>query len=116
MASVQTGIDGLQLQSKQTGEDTEQLLRVTTRGHKDAAIIKILAQIATMFLPASLIAVSRLKQCHRYITNVDVVHFQLNDVQQFQQQCFKRRPVLCYHGSAATGHSVTPHISRKVPT
>jgi Na+/pantothenate symporter len=58
MASVQTGIAELQLQSRQTGLNTDQLLRVTTKGHKDAAKIKILAQIATMFLPASLITVS----------------------------------------------------------
>jgi len=113
MASVQTGIQELQLQSRQTGDDTEQLLQATTRGHRDAAKIKILAQIATMFLPASLLAVSRLRQCHRYITNVDIVHFQLNHVQQFQQQCFKCWPVLCYYYSAAASHSVAPRISRK---
>jgi hypothetical protein len=58
MATVQTGIAELQLQSGQTCLDTGRLLRVTTQGHKDATVIKILAQIATMFLPASLMAVN----------------------------------------------------------
>ncbi len=58
MTHIDTGIADLQQQSKQTCQDTDQLLQVTTQGHKDSVTIKILAQIATMFLPASLIAVS----------------------------------------------------------
>jgi len=56
MATIQTGMAELQLKSGQTCLDTGRLLRVTTQGHKDATIIKILAHIATMFLPASLMA------------------------------------------------------------
>ncbi|KAH7117526.1 hypothetical protein EDB81DRAFT_818724 [Dactylonectria macrodidyma] len=56
IATIETGIAGLQLQSRQTSQDTASSLQITTQGHKDAIIIKTLAQIATMFLPASLIA------------------------------------------------------------
>ncbi|KIN02911.1 hypothetical protein OIDMADRAFT_52734 [Oidiodendron maius Zn] len=55
-ATIQTGIAELQLKSVQTCLDIGQLLQVTMQGHKDAATIKILAQISTMFLPASLTA------------------------------------------------------------
>ena len=56
-------INVIQLQSKQTGHDTDSLLRTITGGQKDAKTIKLLAQIATMFLPASLIAVSTPPSC-----------------------------------------------------
>jgi Mg2+ and Co2+ transporter CorA len=58
MATIQTGIAELQLQSRKTGLDTASLLKITTQGHKDGFIIKVLTQIATVFLPASLVAVS----------------------------------------------------------
>lgn len=58
MARVQTGISELQGQSSRTVRNTDRLLHVTMEGQKDAAIVKILAQIATLYLPASLIAVS----------------------------------------------------------
>lgn len=54
--TIQTGISTLQLQSGQTGLNMAGLLHITTQGQKDAMTIKILAQIATLFLPASLIA------------------------------------------------------------
>lgn len=56
MATIQTGIAELQLQSRKTGLDTASLLKITTQGHKDGFIIKVLTQIATVFLPASLVA------------------------------------------------------------
>lgn len=52
---IQTGITELQQQSRHVRMDTASLLEITTKGHKDALTIKVLAQIATMFLPASLI-------------------------------------------------------------
>lgn len=54
---IQTGITELQQQSRHVRMDTASLLEITTKGHKDALTIKVLAQIATMFLPASLITV-----------------------------------------------------------
>jgi hypothetical protein len=62
VATIQIGITELQSQSRQACLDTDQLLRVTTQGHKDATTIKILAQVATMFLPATLMAVSPMLQ------------------------------------------------------
>ncbi|KAK4221299.1 hypothetical protein QBC38DRAFT_492315 [Podospora fimiseda] len=53
MATIRGVVAELKSQSK---NDTDQLLRVTTQGHKDAAIIKTLTQAATMFLPATLMA------------------------------------------------------------
>ena len=58
MAVIQTGITEIQLHSRQSSLGTTDLLQITTQGHKDALTIKVLAQITTMFLPASLIAVS----------------------------------------------------------
>ncbi|EJP60695.1 uncharacterized protein BBA_10357 [Beauveria bassiana ARSEF 2860] len=61
---MHTSIVSLQLQSQQTCQDTANLLKLSGDGLKDAAIAKILAQTATMFLPASLMAVSASKYYH----------------------------------------------------
>lgn len=51
-------ISVIQVQSNRTGLDTGYLRQIVTGGQKDAKVVKLLAQIATMFLPASLTAVS----------------------------------------------------------
>lgn len=53
---IQMSVFELQSQSRQTAQDTAGLLNATAKGHEDATKIKTMAQIATMFLPASLIA------------------------------------------------------------
>ncbi|KAJ3486616.1 hypothetical protein NLG97_g6577 [Lecanicillium saksenae] len=64
VATIHTSIVSLQLQSEQTCQDTANLLKISSEGVKDATIVKILAQTATMFLPASLIAVSASMDYH----------------------------------------------------
>ncbi|KAK3356291.1 hypothetical protein B0T25DRAFT_536434 [Lasiosphaeria hispida] len=54
--TIRMDITQIQLQLGQTCQDTGQLLRVSKQGHEDATKIKILGQVATLFLPASLIA------------------------------------------------------------
>ncbi|KAI1157642.1 hypothetical protein F5B18DRAFT_644278 [Nemania serpens] len=49
-------ISVIQVQSNRTGLDTGYLRQIVTGGQKDAKVVKLLAQIATMFLPASLTA------------------------------------------------------------
>ncbi|KAG6979696.1 hypothetical protein FocnCong_v010773 [Fusarium oxysporum f. sp. conglutinans] len=53
---TQMNISDLHLQSRYMSVDAQNLLQVTERGHRDAIIMKILAQMAVVFLPASLVA------------------------------------------------------------
>lgn len=55
-------ISDLHLQSQHISVDAHSLLQVIEQGHRDTIIIKILTQIAMVFLPASLIAISLLSQ------------------------------------------------------
>lgn len=58
MATIQVSIADLRSQAGQGSQDTASLLQITNKGQKDAMIVKVLAQMATMYLPASLVAVS----------------------------------------------------------
>ncbi|KAI1128867.1 hypothetical protein F5Y10DRAFT_239752 [Nemania abortiva] len=49
-------ISAIEVQSNRTGLDTGHLRRIVTGGQKDAKVVKLLAHIAAMFLPASLTA------------------------------------------------------------
>ncbi|KAH7169825.1 uncharacterized protein B0J16DRAFT_312495 [Fusarium flagelliforme] len=78
---AQMNISDLHLQSRYMSVDAHNLLQVTERGHRDAITIKIFAQIAMVFLPASLIAASlisstKMENCADYKF---IVPFQLND-------------------------------------
>ncbi|EXK78170.1 hypothetical protein FOQG_17138 [Fusarium oxysporum f. sp. raphani 54005] len=59
---TQMNISDLHLQSRYMSVDAQNLLQVTERGHRDAIIMKILAQMAVVFLPASLVAASLISQ------------------------------------------------------
>ncbi|KAK0712749.1 hypothetical protein B0T26DRAFT_715152 [Lasiosphaeria miniovina] len=56
MATIRTDTTKIQGQLGQTCLDMSHLLQVSKQGHQDATKIKILGQVATLFLPASLIA------------------------------------------------------------
>jgi hypothetical protein len=59
---TQMNISDLHLQSRYMSVDAQNLLQVTERGHRDAIKIKILAQMAMVFLPASLVSASLMYQ------------------------------------------------------
>ena len=63
MGSIGKEVSALQLQSQYHNTNSDSLLRAIRQGYKDATIIKILTQIATLFHPASLIAVRLLTLC-----------------------------------------------------
>ena len=54
---MQTNLDNMQAVSLQSQRENERLVALSERGQRDAGILKRLTQIATMYLPATLIAV-----------------------------------------------------------
>ncbi|KAI1264015.1 hypothetical protein F5Y18DRAFT_392255 [Xylariaceae sp. FL1019] len=56
ITSIGSTIKTIQVQSSETNVDIDHLQRIVTGGQKDAQKVKLMAQVATMFLPASLVA------------------------------------------------------------
>ncbi|CVL08804.1 uncharacterized protein FMAN_14624 [Fusarium mangiferae] len=56
LAQIQTGVHGTLSTSLQVHDDVKALVQVATSGHQDSKTIKLLAEIATVFLPLSFLA------------------------------------------------------------
>ncbi|KAF5626919.1 uncharacterized protein FTJAE_9426 [Fusarium tjaetaba] len=56
LAQIQTGVHGTLSTSIRAHDDVKALVQVATSGHQDSKTIKLLAEIATVFLPLSFLA------------------------------------------------------------
>ncbi|RBQ70105.1 hypothetical protein FVER14953_20845 [Fusarium verticillioides] len=56
LAQIQTGVHGTLSTSLRVHDDVKTLVQVATSGHRDSKTIKLLAEIATVFLPLSFLA------------------------------------------------------------
>lgn len=95
----------LQLQSTQARIGTDQLVRVSKRSQQDAMTLKILAQVATMFLPASLVAVGVfLRRIPEGLLNQYTDTLQFDHFWHRWYTHFLYWPILCHHNPHPVHH------------